>query len=520
MPVKLVFGGKLTQSDPKDFPVVIIGQLPHITSITFDDVKTKLAPRVDKETFDQGVGSLSSSPTSSCPLWLRNATIAALPVKCSRHNAPSRAHSLSKLVKTFLLGQEEFVVIVCERKDAYALGCSVARVLPLFSGKSGQSAEDHMLTVEFLLVGEDKGKPLTKDDLHAMSASAHGIRLAAEIVDKPCSHMNTDHFVKEAEIIAGELKITPFIVRGEDLKEKGFGGIYNVGRSAEHPPALVVLSHKPEGATKNIAWVGKGIVFDTGGLCIKTRQGMCGMKRDCGGAAGILGAFYAAVKLGFSENLHAVFCLAENAVGPLATRTDDVYTHYSGRTVEVNNTDAEGRLVLADGVAYARKDLKADVVVDMATLTGAQGIATGKYHGSIVTNDENMELWCVKAGQNSADLVHPMPYSPELHFPEFNSAIADAKNSVADRSNAQVSCAGLYIASNLGFDYSGVWLHIDMAAPVHSGERATGYGVALLATLFGQMSHNSLLKYIAPPVSIQEAMEVENEDSAKKIRRH
>lgn len=176
--------------------------------------------------------------------------------------------------------------------------------------------------------------------------------------------------------------------------------------------------------------------------------------------------------------------------------------------------------MLADGVAYARKDLKADVVVDMATLTGAQGIATGKYHGSIVTNDENMELWCVKAGQNSADLVHPMPYSPELHFREFNSAIADAKNSVADRSNAQVSCAGLYIASNLGFDYPGVWLHIDMAAPVYNGERATGYGVALLATLFGQMSHNSLLKYVAPPVSIQEAMEVENEDSSKKIRRH
>lgn len=519
MPVKLVFGGKLTLSDPKDFPVVIVGQLPHLTSISFDDVKIKLSPRVDKETFDQAVGNLRPSPTDTCPLWLRNAIIAALPLKSSRHNTPSRAHSLSKLVKSCLTDQEEYVVIVCERKDAYALGCAVARILPLYSGKSG-GASNYTLTVEFLLVGADKEIPLSKDDLHCMSASAHGIRLAAEIVDKPCSHMNTDDFVKEAEVVGRELQITPLIVRGEELKEKGFGGIYNVGRAAEHPPALIVLSHRPQGATKNIAWVGKGIVFDTGGLCIKARQGMCGMKRDCGGAAGILGAFYAAVKLGFTENLHAVFCVAENAVGPLATRTDDVYTHYSGRTVEVNNTDAEGRLVLADGVAYARKDLKADVVVDMATLTGAQGIATGKYHGSIVTNDENMELWCVKAGQNSADLVHPMPYSPELHFREFNSAIADAKNSVADRSNAQVSCAGLYIASNLGFDYPGVWLHIDMAAPVYNGERATGYGVALLATLFGQMSHNSLLKYVAPPVSIQEAMEVENEDSSKKIRRH
>ena len=99
---------------------------------------------------------------------------------------------------------------------------------------------------------------------------------------------------------------------------------------------------------------------------------MPGMKRDCGGAAGVLGAFYVAVKNGFKDRLHCVLCLAENSVGPLATRPDDVHTMYSGKTVEINNTDAEGRLVLADGVAYAAKDLNCDVVLDMATLTGAQ----------------------------------------------------------------------------------------------------------------------------------------------------
>uniref|UniRef100_A0A6P4FUB6 Probable aminopeptidase NPEPL1 n=1 Tax=Drosophila rhopaloa TaxID=1041015 RepID=A0A6P4FUB6_DRORH len=99
---------------------------------------------------------------------------------------------------------------------------------------------------------------------------------------------------------------------------------------------------------------------------------MPGMKRDCGGAAAILGAFYAAVKCGFKDNLHAVFCMAENSVGPNATRPDDIHTLYSGRTVEINNTDAEGRLVLADGVCFANKDLKANIILDMATLTGAQ----------------------------------------------------------------------------------------------------------------------------------------------------
>jgi len=110
------------------------------------------------------------------------------------------------------------------------------------------------------------------------------------------------------------------IIRGEELKKRGFGGIYGVGRAAEVPPALVALSYQPVGATETIAWVGKGIVYDTGGLSLKGKTAMPGMKRDCGGAAAVLGAFYAAVKGGFSQNLHAVFCLAENAVGPLATR--------------------------------------------------------------------------------------------------------------------------------------------------------------------------------------------------------
>ncbi len=158
---------------------------------------------------------------------------------------------------------------------------------------------------------------------------------------------------------------------------------------------------------------------------------MPGMKRDCGGAAGILGAFLAAVRQGFSQNLHAVFCLAENAVGPLATRPDDIHTLYSGKTVEINNTDAEGRLVVSDGVVFAKRDLKADIIVDMCTLTGAQGIATGKYHAAILCNNEDWEAQCVDAGRASGDLVFPLVYCPELHFSEFASAVADMKNSVA-----------------------------------------------------------------------------------------
>ena len=117
-----------------------------------------------------------------------------------------------------------------------------------------------------------------------------------------------------------KLNIEPKIIEGEELNKQGFGGLYNVGKAALKPPKLVVLSNIKASSKRTIAWVGKGIVFDTGGLCIKTRVGMCGMKVDCGGAAGVLGAFYTAVSLGFEDNLHAVFCLAENAVGPNALR--------------------------------------------------------------------------------------------------------------------------------------------------------------------------------------------------------
>lgn len=158
---------------------------------------------------------------------------------------------------------------------------------------------------------------------------------------------------------------------------------------------------------------------------------MPGMKRDCGGAAGILGAYYAAVKGGFGQNLHAVFCLAENAVGPEATRPDDIHTLYSGKTVEINNTDAEGRLVVSDGVVYADRDLKANIILDMCTLTGAQGVATGKFHAAHLTNSEAWEDLTSRAGRTSGDLSFPLVYTPELHFQEFSSAVADMKNSVA-----------------------------------------------------------------------------------------
>jgi probable aminopeptidase NPEPL1 len=395
------------------------------------------------------------------------------------------------------------VLIVCEREDVYASGCAVGRCFPTYSKKTKNPPTKEDVNVEFLVVEGERtvGLDLEEKERILLQDSCTAIQLTARLLDAPCNEMNTMHFLDEILKVEKELKafgVTSTVIKGEELRERGFGGVYGVGRAAENPPVLAILSFKPKKPQRTVAWVGKGIVYDTGGLSIKSKTMMPGMKADCGGAAAILGAFSVAVKSGFQDTLHGIFCLAENSVGPLATRPDDIHTLYSGKTVEINNTDAEGRLVLADGVVYASRDLKADVIVDMATLTGAQGIATGQYHASHLTNSEEWEIKTAVAGRSSGDLSFPAVYCPEFQFPEFKSEVADMKNSVKDRSNAQPSCAGLFINAHLGFDFPGTWLHIDMAFPSSSGERGTGYGVALLNCLFGASSESKMLQALAP----------------------
>ncbi|XP_028174562.1 probable aminopeptidase NPEPL1 isoform X3 [Ostrinia furnacalis] len=520
--VNIKFRWGLTPSDPEQQPVLIVGQAAHLNSLSWNDIRCKLEPRVSEEAWKRGLSCVTSSPGDACELWPRAASLATLPARRSRHAAPSRCHALAKIVRGTQRSTDEFIVLVCRKRDVYASAAAVARSFPLFGARTAAPlaaapapSAPRTLTVEIQLVDATQNSDsddedisssipasdttLSSEELSTIQDLADATRLAARITDTPANIMNVDKFIEEAIAVAKELDIPePTIIRGEELKERGMGGIYGVGAAAVCPPALVVLSYTAPAAQETVAWVGKGIVYDTGGLSIKARTSMVGMKGDCGGAAGVLGAFAVAVKAKPTVNLHAVLCLAENAVGPKATRPDDIHQLYSGRTVEINNTDAEGRLVLSDGVVYASRDLKADTIVDVATLTGAQGTATGKYHAAIVSNERGLEQQCVLAGALSGDLAHALPFAPELHFTEFSSAVADMKNSVADRNNAQPSCAALFVLAHLGFDFRGAWLHVDMAAPAHCGERATGYGVALLPVLFGARTRSALLQALAP----------------------
>ncbi|KAF4688006.1 putative aminopeptidase npepl1 [Perkinsus olseni] len=352
-----------------------------------------------------------------------------------------------------------------------------------------------------VVVWSAEGRPPHLGRRGKLELVVDNIRMAALLTEMPTNQLNTTTYTRAIEGVAGRLRdrfgadIGLEIIKGQELERQGFGGLWNVGKACTaNPPALVVLSWnasnaKPDG--KSIVLVGKGIVYDTGGLALKTKDGMMGMKTDMGGSAGLLGAFAALVetKAIVNESLYFIGCLAENSIGPDSYRHGDVIGMYSGLTVEINNTDCEGRLVLADGVAYAAKHLNPELIIDMATLTYAQGVATGLSHGAIFSNCADTEKKAFEAGRRSGDLVFPVLFCPEVHKPQLHSDIADLKNQPTP--GAGCSCAGSFIYENLIAAVGGdsvKFLHVDMAAVCSNLEgRASGFGVALVSQLLGAL---------------------------------
>ncbi|MBX2800832.1 MAG: leucyl aminopeptidase family protein [Myxococcales bacterium] len=410
-------------------------------------------------------------------------SVGVLPEVCSRHNSPARAWAIPHVVHGGAQKGNVGVILALEEGEhALAATLAVARALPTFSATSNPVDRE----VRLLMLPRRGTAP----DAQRLAIAADAVRIAAHLTDQPPDLLGCDAFVDRARHMADQVGASVHVLRSDGLREQGLNGIYSVGRAATQQPAMVVLDwpgRTPSASDpQRIAWVGKGIVYDTGGLSIKTKTGMPGMKTDMAGAAAVLAGFCAAARLGYDQRLTAVLCIAENAVGPGSVRPDDVIQMHSGRTVEVNNTDAEGRLVLADGVAWVSRNRDPTQLVDMATLTGAQSVATGKRHGALYCSSEELEASAVRAGRRSGDLVHPLPYAPELFRREFNSTVADMRNSVKDRSNAQSSCAGQFIGNHLfAAGYTGPWLHVDMAGPSVSAHRGTGFGVGLLLSMIG-----------------------------------
>jgi len=459
--------------------LLVIGRKAILES---DALQAVLPPSLPSSTWQQMLSRTEArSAGRSASTWLPGTpsklVLGMLPENCSRHNSPTRAWAIPSLVRG-ARGRKLGVVLATDTPEHLAaMFMAAARALPHFDARTRRAKSSTVL------MGFTPGGFVGSTAQYAAMVDA--VRFTASCVDAPPSDMHIPDFLELAkQMAASNPRVTAEVIQGADLIEQELGGVYGVGRAAAQPPALLVLDYTPESPVEHVAWVGKGVIYDTGGLSLKSKTGMVGMKSDMGGAAAVLGAFKAAVALGSDRRITAVLGLVENAIGPNATRPDDILRMYSGRTVEVNNTDAEGRLVLADACAWVARNRTATTMVDLATLTGAQLVSTGKRHAALYTPDEDLENAAIASGKRSGDLVHPLPFAPEFFRPEFVSQVADMRNSVKDRSNAQSSCAGEFIRWHVQ-DWPGRWLHVDIAGPAVSGQRATGYGVGLLLGLVG-----------------------------------
>jgi leucyl aminopeptidase len=275
------------------------------------------------------------------------------------------------------------------------------------------------------------------------------------------------------------------VIDHEELRRMGAGGILAVGQGSVHPPVMLVARYRgrPDD-DRTLALVGKGITFDSGGLSLKTGQGMMRMKGDMAGAAAVMAAVAALAETGAPVNVMGIACLAENMPDGGAQRPGDVIRTLDGKTVEVLNTDAEGRLVLADGVAYARRE-GANAIVDIATLTGANAQALGGVRAGYLTRVPALATLLEEAARETGEAVWPMP--PDDHFRQaLKSPIADLKN-IGTQGGGGMQVGGLFIGAFAG---DTPWLHVDIAGVAFQEDArdgrmagATGYGVALLGYL-------------------------------------
>jgi leucyl aminopeptidase len=252
-----------------------------------------------------------------------------------------------------------------------------------------------------------------------------------------------------------------------------------VGKGSARPPRLVRLDYAPDGARGHVALVGKGITFDSGGLSIKPAAAMEEMKSDMAGAAAVLATVVAAARLGVPVRVSGWLALAENMPSGTAQRPSDVLTIRGGRTVEVLNTDAEGRLVMADAIVAAC-ETGPDLVVDVATLTGAQVVALGRRVSAVMANDDALRERLVRLAGEAGELLWPMPLPPELRA-SLDSPVADIAN-IGERFGGML-VAGIFLSefvgtrpgTGAGDEKTIPWAHLDIAGPAFNGKDAHGY---------------------------------------------
>ena len=330
-----------------------------------------------------------------------------------------------------------------------------------------------------------KGGRKVADAVARGAAIAGAMGLVRDLVNTPGGDLTPSAFAEQAEEVAAEVGLELEILDRAAIAEAGLGGLLGVARGSSQEPRFVTLTHRPVGRPKgSVALVGKGVTFDSGGLSIKTTAGMEWMKGDMAGAATVLGVMSLVPTLAPRMLVTAYLPLTDNMLGPDATRVGDVLRARNGKTIEVLNTDAEGRLILADALALAA-EAEPDAIIDLATLTGACMVALGERTAGVMGNHADLQERVLDAAGAAGEDMWPLPFPAHLRK-TIDSEIADLRNLGANGYGGALT-AGIFLQEFVaGFP----WVHLDIAGPAdtstaydENSRGGTGYGVRTLVNL-------------------------------------
>jgi len=325
-------------------------------------------------------------------------------------------------------------------------------------------------------------------ELERAAVDARATWRARDLTATPSSTKTPAWMAEQALALADQVPgVSVEVLDEHELAARGFGGTLAVGSGSASPPRLVSVRWEPtlppSALPRRVVLVGKGITFDSGGISLKPRESMVTMKTDMAGAAVVLAAVLGAAELGLPHRVTALLPLAENAIGASSYRPGDVVTVHGGTTVEVVNTDAEGRMVLADALAHADAELAPDLLVDVATLTGAAALGLGTRHAALFSDDDALAAALLQAGAATGERVWRMPLVEEYR-PALDSSVADLRQAADPSPGAGAVVAALFLREFTG---TRAWAHLDVAGPAladkdeHEVVRgATGHGARLL----------------------------------------
>jgi len=347
-----------------------------------------------------------------------------------------------------------------------------------------QQKQDVLEHVSLHVAATDKKH--AQAEVKVAETTMQGVSLARDLVNQPANHVAPKDLVTAAKkIAASSPAISAKIMTAAQAKKAGFTAFLSVAQGSDTDPYVIHLTYKPKKAQRSIALVGKGITFDTGGLSLKPAEHMMGMHSDMAGAAAVLGAFQSLTQLKPAVTVHGIIAACENMVSGAAYRPNDVITAKNGKTIEVLNTDAEGRITLADALTYATEQ-KPDVIIDLATLTGACVVALGENVAGLWGTDHSFMQQIQQAGVEAGERIETMPM-PEEYAKQLDSSVADLRNIGTSRYGGAITAA-MFLRN---FVDDTPWAHMDIAGPAYNdaaqvgyiGRGGSGFGVRTLLNL-------------------------------------